>query len=86
MNARPETTLDLFPPTFHHEAGILSVCMTRAQINALRLAEIPTDNSPDAEWGRKVAKQLSDARTKYIKEFGACEIRCYPRLYDGALV
>ena len=75
-----------FTPTYfwNNSRKELTVVLTQEQATAaLYLANIPTDNSEQAQWARKFLSELHSLRLNYISEFGECTLIIAPRKYHG---
>jgi hypothetical protein len=65
---------------------VLGVVLTQEEIRALNHPFAPDDDSPEARRARDMSRELFKIRTHHIEKRGSCDMRCYPRLYDGALL
>lgn len=68
---------------FVPDTKILHVHLDNAQFEAVKCANLPSDESEEAKYGRSLLREMRNLHDQYAWEFGSCEIRCYLRSYDG---
>lgn len=78
----------MFAATFYFDALRWDLCviLTREQLDSMRRANNPQDESANAIAGRHLLKEINDQRDTLAKRYGKCEIRLIQRWYDGAPV
>jgi hypothetical protein len=80
--------IGFFTPTcyFSHSENALCVILERKQLDSLRAAHNPDDQSESAEEGRKLLAEIEAQRKIYLERNGRCHVRLIQRWYDGAPV
>ena len=81
--------LGTFAPTTHwnDDERVLYITLeTKQMVAVLHHAPIPSDESKEANWGRRILEEIHRMYLEHIKKHGACEIRLIHRRYDGEIV
>lgn len=81
--------LGTFSPTctWDDNSKVLTVILEQKQLIAcLHHAPIPSDDSPEAKWGRKILEEIHQLYLHRYQKHGSCEVRITQRHYDGAPV
>jgi hypothetical protein len=81
--------LGTFAPTTHWndaEKVLYITLETKQMVAVLHHAPIPSDESKEAKWGRRILEEIHRMYLEHVKKHGACEIRLIPRRYDGEIV
>jgi len=72
-------------PTFTwvSDCHTLVIALTQGQFKScFRDAAVPNDNSEEAQWGRKLLREIDNERTKILKTNDKCIVQIVIRRYD----